>query len=237
MAEKHSETRIRRSVDRGHANHGWLKSHHTFSFAGFHDPLYMGYRSLRVINEDRVRGGMGFGAHSHRDFEIISYILAGELRHRDSMGHSAVMKPGDIQRITAGRGISHSEMNNSQDQEVHFLQIWLEAAIPGLEPNYAQQSFAGAATGRLTLACSPDGRNESLIINQQADIYIGKLSPDTNLKHTSRDSHHLWIQLISGDLRLGESDLHPGDGAAIDGEATITLDSATGAHFLLFDMD
>jgi quercetin 2,3-dioxygenase len=228
---------IRRAQERGHANHGWLDSYHTFSFADYHDPKFMGYRSLRVINEDRVSGGKGFGTHPHRDFEIISYVVSGALKHQDSMGHAAVMKAGDVQRISAGTGITHSEFNNSPNEPVHFLQIWLLPSRPGFAPDYAQQSFSDAPPRGLTLACSGDGRAGSIKINQDVDLFIGRLDSEEKLNHPLRDQRHGWLQLIEGDIDLIGEKLSPGDGVSFDGEKEISLTSASGAHFLLFDLN
>lgn len=227
---------LRKSDDRGHADHGWLNSYHTFSFAGYHDPDFMGYRSLRVINEDRVQGGQGFGTHSHRDFEIISYVIRGELKHQDSMGHTAVMKAGEVQRISAGTGISHSEFNNSATEPVHFLQIWIMPSRPGLLPDYAQRSFANAAQGQLTLACSGNGRQASIALNQDADLLIGKLRARDSISCPFSDERHGWIQLIDGDLDVNGTRLAPGDGLAIDAEKSLQFTSSTSAHFLMFDL-
>ncbi|HEU0252592.1 MAG TPA: pirin family protein [Pyrinomonadaceae bacterium] len=227
---------IRRSNERGHANHGWLDSYHTFSFAEYHDPQHMGYRSLRVINEDRVEGGQGFGTHPHRDFEIISYVVSGALRHQDSMGHKAVMCAGEVQRISAGTGVAHSEFNNSPTELVHFLQIWLVPSQKGLPPNYAEQSFAGAASNGLTLACSRDGRAGSIKINQDVDLFIGRLEPQGKISHRLDDHRHAWVQLIEGDLDVNGTKISAGDGASLDGEHEIRFQSAKGAHFLLFDL-
>ena len=227
----------RRSNERGHANHGWLDSYHTFSFADYHDPQHMGYRSLRVINEDRVKGGQGFGTHPHRDFEIISYVISGALRHEDGMGHKAVMRAGEVQRISAGTGIAHSEFNNSPKEPVHFLQIWLLPSNNGLPPDYAQQSFADAPPNALTLVCSPDGGNKSIKINQDVHLFIGKLVAKGKVSHSLRDQRYAWIQLIEGDLELNGENLSPGDGAAVDDETELKLASKKGAHFLLFDLN
>jgi quercetin 2,3-dioxygenase len=229
--------KIRRSNERGHANHGWLDSYHTFSFAGYFDPQHMGYRSLRVINEDRVKGGMGFGTHPHEDFEIISYVLSGALKHQDSMGHTAVMKAGDVQRISAGTGIAHSEYNNSTTEPVHFLQIWLLPSRKGLPPGYAQQSFATAPSGALTLVCSPDGGHKSIKINQDVDLLIGKMAAGGKITYPLRAQRHAWIQLIEGDLDLIGKKLSAGDGASVDAESELNFASEKGAHFLLFDLN
>src|SRR5271167_1368812 len=191
--------KIRKSDERGHANHGWLDSHHTFSFADYYDPQHMGFRSLRVINEDRVQGGKGFGRHPHQDFEIISYVVSGALKHEDSMGHAAVMKAGDVQRISAGTGIAHSEFNNSSTEQVHFLQIWLKPSRKGFPPDYAQASFANAPLNALTLVCSPEGKNGSLKINQDVNLFIGKLSAKGKINHPVGAQRHAWIQLIEGE--------------------------------------
>ena len=228
---------LRKSSQRGHAEHGWLDSYHTFSFADYHDPQHMGYRSLRVINEDRVQGGRGFGKHPHRDFEIISYIVSGALEHQDSMGHKAVMQAGDVQRISAGTGIEHSESNHSPSVPVHFLQIWLVPSRTGLVPDYAQKSFSATPPSGLTLACSGDGRAGSIKINQDADLFIGRLDPRENVRHPLRESRHAWVQLIGGDLDLNGEQLAPGDGAALDDERELRLTSGPGTHFLLFDLN
>ena len=228
---------IRRSNERGRAEHGWLDSYHTFSFANYHDPQQMGYRSLRVINEDRVKGGKGFGTHPHQDFEIISYVLAGALKHQDSMGHSAVMNAGDVQRISAGTGIAHSEFNNSPADPVHFLQIWLLPSRKGFPPGYAQASFAGAPLNKLTLACSPAGENGSLKINQDVELLIGKLAPGGTVGRAMREQRHAWVQLIEGDLDLNGTKLSAGDGAAVDQGKNLQFASEKGAHFILFDLN
>jgi redox-sensitive bicupin YhaK (pirin superfamily) len=228
---------IRESNKRGHADHVWLDSYHTFSFADYYDPQHLGFRSLRVINEDRVQGGQGFGRHPHRDFEIISYVISGALKHQDSLGHSAVMKAGEVQRISAGTGIAHSEFNNSPTEPVHFLQIWLVPSRSGLPPDYAQTSFAGAPQNALTLVCSPSGINGSIEINQDVKLYIGKLDPRATIKQPLGNQRHAWIQLIEGDLDLNGKTLSPGDGASLDDEKELRLASGKGAHFLLFDLN
>jgi redox-sensitive bicupin YhaK (pirin superfamily) len=227
---------VRRAAERGHSNLGWLDSYHTFSFADYYDPGFTGFRTLRVINEDRVRGGRGFGTHSHRDFEIVSYVVSGALEHKDSMGHGAVMKAGEVQRISAGTGIAHSEYNHSATEPVHFLQIWFVPSRTGVEPAYAQQSFADAKVGALTLACSGDGRDGSIRINQDVDLLIGRLAAESGMEREIADGRYAWIQLIDGDLAVKATHLEPGDGAAVSAETRMELASTRGAHFLLFDL-
>jgi redox-sensitive bicupin YhaK (pirin superfamily) len=229
--------KVRRANERGHADRGWLDSHHTFSFADYYDPQHMGFRSLRVINEDRVQGGKGFGTHPHQDFEIISYVISGALKHQDSMGHSAVMKAGEVQRISAGTGIAHSEFNNSSTEQVHFLQIWLLPSRKGFPPSYAQQSFADAPSNTLTLACSPDGGNKSIKINQDVNLFIGKLAAKGKISQPLGEQRHAWIQLIEGDLDLNGKKLSRGDGASVDDERELRHLSIKGAHFILFDLN
>lgn len=229
--------KIRPANARGHADLGWLNSYHSFSFADYQDPQHMGFRTLRVINEDRVQGGGGFGMHPHRDFEIISYVINGALQHRDSLGHSAVMRTGDVQRISAGTGIEHSEHNHSATEPVHFLQIWLLPSRRGFSPGYAQQSFSSVPPGALTLACSSDGRAGSISINQDVDLFIGRLDRSEKINYPMRELRHAWAQLIAGDLEINGNKLSPGDGAAIDDEKELHLGSAQGAHFLLFDLN
>lgn len=227
---------VRLSRERGHANHGWLDSYHTFSFADYCDPQHMGFHSLRVINEDRVRGGMGFDTHPHRDFEIISYVISGALKHRDSMGHEAIMRAGEVQRISAGTGISHSEYNDSPSEQVHFLQIWLVPSFKGATPDYAQQSFADAPRNTLTMICSPDGENKSIRINQDARLFVGKLDAGKTIDYSLTTSRHAWVQLIEGDLSVNGTALNTGDAAAVGGEPGLKLISGGGAHFILFDL-
>lgn len=227
---------IRRANERGHANHGWLDSYHTFSFADYHDPHNMGFHSLRVINEDRVKGGEGFGTHPHRDFEIISYIVSGALRHQDSMGSKAVMRAGDIQRISAGTGIAHSEYNDSAEEPVHFLQIWLFPSQRGVRPDYAQFSLGAPVPHGMTLVCSPEGREGSLSINQDADLFVGRLDANRQIDHQLRHSN-AWVQLISGDLTVNGQNISAGDGIALEQEKELKLSSAQSAHFVAFDLE
>lgn len=228
---------IRKSHERGHANHGWLDSRHTFSFADYHDPEHMGFRSLRVINEDRVAPKMGFGMHPHRDMEIISYIVDGALRHRDSMGNTAVMLSGDVQRISAGRGITHSEFNDSADEPVHFLQIWILPDLQNAKPAYAEKSFAQVKPGRLHLIASKTGREDSIPINQDADLYLAKLGRGQSLKHTFAVDRYGWLQVIEGELEVNGNRLTDGDAASISQTDVITISALKPAHFLLFDLN
>lgn len=227
---------IRRSEDRGHANHGWLDTHHTFSFADYHDPEHVQFRSLRVINEDRVSGGQGFGRHPHRDMEIISYVVSGILEHQDSMGSRALMKAGDVQRISAGTGIQHSEYNASPVEPVHFLQIWIMPDRKGVKPEYAQKSFGRIQPGALNLIASKAGREGSISIHQDADVYVAKLPATATMNHNLTAGRSGWVQLIDGSITVNGKELRPGDGAAISGEDHLQLTAAQDSHFLLFDL-
>ena len=228
---------IRKSEDRGHANHGWLDTHHTFSFANYFDPDHMQFRSLRVINEDRVSGGQGFGRHPHRDMEIISYVVSGVLEHQDSMGNRARMKAGDVQRISAGTGIQHSEYNGSPVEPVHFLQIWISPDERGVNPEYAEKSFSRIEPGTWHLIASKSGRDSSLPIHQDANVYIAKLNAADVLQHGFTAGRSGWVQLIEGRLSVNGEELHAGDGAAISGEERVKLTAAQDSHFLFFDLN
>jgi hypothetical protein len=228
---------IRKSDERGHANHGWLDSYHTFSFAGYYDPKHMHFRSLRVINEDFVAPGMGFGTHPHEDMEIVTYIVTGALQHRDSMGNSAVMRAGDIQRISAGSGIEHSEFNASKTEPVHLLQIWLMPDEKGVKPGYVEKSFAKVAPGKLHLATSKTGRDGSIPIHQDADLYFSKLEGSQKIELPLRPGRHAWLQLIEGKLDANGASLGAGDAAAISDAGALKLSANGGAHFLLFDLN
>ena len=227
---------LRKSGERGHANHGWLDSYHSFSFADYHDPAHMGFRSLRVINEDRIAPGMGFGTHPHRDMETITYVVSGALRHRDSLGNTAVMRASDVQRISAGTGVAHSEFNDSHSDPVHLLQIWLLPAQKGVKPNYAEKSFAGFEPGRLHLVTSPTGRDGSLPIHQDAELYVAKLAAGGSLQHPLAPGRAAWLQVIEGELNVNETTLHAGDGAALTDIQALELRASGDAHFLLFDL-
>ena len=228
---------IRKAQDRGHANHGWLDTYHTFSFADYHDPKHMHFRSLRVVNEDRVSGGQGFGQHPHRDMEIISYIVSGILEHRDSKGNHALMKAGDVQRISAGTGIQHSEFNGSPVDPVHFLQIWIMPDRHGVKPEYAERSFQGIEPGKFNLIASKSGRAGSIPIHQDADVYVAKLKAEGVMEHGFAPTRSGWVQLIEGELLVNGQKLRPGDGAAVSDEERLSLKAAQDAHFLFFDLN
>ena len=232
---------IRRSTERGRGDHGWLDTRHTFSFADYHDPRYTGFRSLRVINEDRVAPGAGFPTHGHRDMEIISYVLAGALEHKDSLGTGSVIRPGDVQRMSAGTGVLHSEYNHSKAEPVHFLQIWLLPAERGIAPGYEQIAISEQdKRGRLRLVASPDGREGSVTIRQDAWLYATVLAPGESVAHALAPGRHAWVQVARGALSLNGQRLDQGDGATVTAEPVITLAgdaSANGpAEALLFDL-
>lgn len=229
--------RIRRAEDRGNANHGWLNSHHTFSFANYYDAEHMGFRSLRVINEDVVLGGGGFDTHPHRDMEIISYVLRGALRHRDSMGTEAVMKAGDFQRISAGRGVFHSEHNFSPIDPVHFLQIWIVPDRKGATPDYAEKSFAKAPHGQLHLVVSKTGRDGSIPINQDADLYLAKLDPGDSVVHSLSAGRHAWVHVAEGSVTINGENLKAGDAMALSEEPNVQIDAEKSSQVLVFDLN
>ena len=228
---------LRKSNERGHADHGWLDSYHTFSFADYYDPQHTHFRSLRVINEDYVAPEMGFSMHPHRDMEIITYVISGALRHRDSMGNTAVMRGGDVQRISAGTGIMHSEINDSDRAPVHLLQIWIMPDHKNAKPAYAEKSFARVEPGQLHLITSKAGRRGSIAINQDADLYLAKLKPGESLNHTFADGRHGWLQVIEGEVEANGNKLAGGDAAAMVKTNDLTISAARPAHFLLFDLN
>jgi hypothetical protein len=228
---------IRKAEDRGHANHGWLDSYHTFSFANYYDPKHMGFRALRVINEDRVVGGAGFGTHGHRDMEIITYVLEGSLEHKDSLGTGSVIQPGDVQRMSAGTGIRHSEFNHSETESVHFLQIWLLPKTAGIRPSYEQRNFELAKSpGKLRLVAAPDAREGALTVHQDVDLYAAVLEPGDRISHTLQPQRHAWIQVARGAVTLNGLPLDKGDGVAISDETNLVIEATTDAEILLFDM-
>jgi len=228
---------VRHAQDRGHASHGWLDSFHSFSFADYYDPEHMGFGPLRVINEDRVQPGMGFGTHGHRDMEIISYVLAGRLEHKDSMGTGSVIAPGDVQRMSAGRGVRHSEYNPSQTEVTHFLQIWIEPGITGIEPSYEQTHIAPAEKrGRLRLIASPDGSDGSVTIHQDARVYAALLDGDATVSHSLAPGRRVYVHVVRGPARVNGVTLEAGDAAKITGEPAVTVSHGSGAEILLFDL-
>ena len=227
---------VRRSHQRGHANHGWLDSHHTFSFANYYDPEHMGFRDLRVINDDRVRGGQGFGTHPHRDMEIISYVVEGELEHRDSMGNGSVIRPGDVQRMRAGTGVTHSEYNHSQSNTLRFLQIWVLPEERGLEPGYEQKFFGDERRGKLRLVASPDGAEGSVQIAQDAKMYASVLADGERVVHTLTVGRHAWLQVVRGNVTVNGVELAEGDGVSFDETTAISVTSAGESELILLDL-
>jgi redox-sensitive bicupin YhaK (pirin superfamily) len=228
---------VRRAGERGKADHGWLLSYHTFSFADYYDPAHMGFRALRVINEDRVQAGQGFGAHSHRDMEIISYVLEGALQHKDSMGTSSIIRPGEVQRMSAGSGVTHSEFNASQSELVHFLQIWILPARPGGKPGYEQKAFSEAdRKGRLRVVASPDGRDGSVTINQDVSLYTALPRAGEPLRHDLGAGRHAWVHVARGHAEIGGEALEAGDAVAISDARGVELTGRDGSEVLLFDL-
>lgn len=228
---------LRKAAERGHARHGWLDSHHTFSFASYQDPKHMGFRALRVINDDRVEAGQGFGAHPHRDMEIISYVLEGALAHKDSMGTGAVIKPGDVQRMSAGTGVVHSEFNASRDEQVHFLQIWLIPDQHGIPPSYEQKTFPDAEKrGRLRLVASPDGAEGSITIHTDARVYAGVFGAGDRASFTLPARRGAWVHVAAGKVRLNGIELATGDGVAIEDERELAIEGVDEAELLVFDL-
>lgn len=228
---------IRKSVERGHADHGWLLSYHSFSFADYYDPQQMGWGKLRVINEDRVQPGMGFGMHSHKDMEIISYVLAGQLQHKDNMGNGTIIRPGDVQRMSAGTGVQHSEFNPSPDEPVQFLQIWIEPERLGIQPGYEQKAFAQEdKRGRLRLVASRDGRDGSLTVHQDADLYTSLLSPGEQVVHRLAAGRIAYLHLVRGAVGVNGTELMTGDAARIESEHELVITASESCELLLFDM-
>lgn len=228
---------IRRASERGVSNTSWLDSRHSFSFGGYHDPRHMGFRGLRVINDDRVVPGMGFGEHPHRDMEIISYVVEGALEHKDSMGNGSVIKTGDVQHLSAGTGITHSEFNASKSEPVRFLQIWLPPSTNGLKPSYAQQARSRASQGELELLVSPDGRNGSILIHQDASIYGAKLKAGDEISYDIPEGRHAWVQVVEGVIDLDGRELVEGDGAAVSDETLLKITGRADSDVLIFDLN
>ena len=228
---------LRKANERGHADHGWLDSYHTFSFAGYYDPEHMGYRSLRVINDDKVAPGAGFGTHPHRDMEIITYVLNGALEHKDSMGNGRIIKPGEVQYMAAGTGVQHSEFNPSDKDPVHLLQIWIMPDRKGAKPNYAEKSLAKAAPGKWHLAVSKTGRDGSIAINQDAELHVAKLQPGDAVTHELRPGRHAWVHMAEGELAINGERLNGGDAMAVSDEGRIALVASKDSQVLLFDLN
>ena len=228
---------IRKATERGHADHGWLDSHHTFSFADYYDPKHMGFRGLRVINDDRVEGGRGFGAHPHRDMEIISYVLDGALAHKDSMGTGAVIRPGDVQRMSAGTGVVHSEFNASPSDEVHFLQIWLMPSERGIKPGYEQKTFSEAdKRGTLRLVASPTGEAGSVTIHTDAKVYAGLFGAGDKAQLDIPAGRGAWVHVARGQVKVNDQALGEGDGMALENERTVRVEGVDGGEVLVFDL-
>lgn len=228
--------RVRKANDRGHADHGWLKSHHTFSFADYYDPQFMHFRDLRVINEDFIAGGQGFPTHGHKDMEIITYIIDGKLEHKDSLGNTATISPGEVQRMSAGTGVRHSEYNHLKDRETHLLQIWILPEKNNIEPGYGQKNFSEALVQKgLVLAVSKDGRDGSITMNQSADVWVGRLSAGESREVALQSGRHAWIQVAKGELLVNGLSLRAGDGVAISEESKLQIESK-GSDFILFDL-
>jgi redox-sensitive bicupin YhaK (pirin superfamily) len=228
---------LRASGDRGYADHGWLKSFHSFSFAGYYDPAHMGWGNLRVINEDRIAPGTGFGTHGHRDMEIISYVLSGNLAHKDSMGNVRGIPPGDVQRMSAGRGVMHSEFNHAEGQPTHFLQIWIEPNVQGIEPSYEQKTIPPTAKrGHLQLVASPQGEGHAVKISADAALYAGLFDGAESAQLVLNPARKAYVHLIQGQLQVNGKTLQGGDAALIEGESALILEGGQGAEVLVFDL-
>lgn len=235
---------LRKSHERGYADHGWLKSHHSFSFADYYDPKHMGFGNLRVINEDRIAPGTGFGTHGHRDMEIISYVLEGELAHKDSMGNGAagganagVIRPGDVQRMSAGRGVMHSEFNHAKDATTHFLQIWIQPSVRGIAPGYEQKRFDAAdKRGRLRVIASPDARDGSVTLHADAVVHAGLFDGGESAELPLDAGRKAYVHLVRGTLLVNGRTLDAGDALALDGEPAVRIEGGTGAEVIVFDL-
>ena len=228
---------VRKADERGHANHGWLDTWHTFSFADYQDPRHMGYGPLRVINDDTVQPGQGFGTHGHRDMEIITYVLEGALEHKDSMGNGSIIRPGNVQRMSAGTGVRHSEFNPSRDEGVHFLQIWIEPSVTGVRPSYEEKQFGPAEKkGQLRLIAAPDGRAGSVTIHQDAYVYAAVLDGKDTVTHRLEPGRRAFLHVARGSIEVNGTPLKGGDGVKISGESEISLARAAQAEVLLFDL-
>jgi redox-sensitive bicupin YhaK (pirin superfamily) len=228
---------LRKANERGHANHGWLDSYHSFSFADYYDPRHMGYSSLRVINEDMVQPGQGFGTHGHRDMEIITYILDGALEHKDSIGNGSIIRPGDVQRMSAGTGVRHSEFNPSPDAPVHLLQIWIEPVVSGIAPGYEERHFDVASRrGRLCLIAANGGRDGAVNIHQDAAVYAALIDRDERVQHSLAAGRRAYVHVARGNVTVNGQRLAAGDALKISGEPAIVMESGEDAEVLLFDL-
>jgi redox-sensitive bicupin YhaK (pirin superfamily) len=228
---------LRKSEERGNAHLGWLKSKHTFSFANYHDPKHMGFRSLRVINEDRIEGGSGFGSHPHQDMEIISYVVKGALEHKDSMGTKAIIRPGEVQRMTAGTGVVHSEYNADPENETHFFQIWIIPKKRGSAPGYGQKSFeAELNTQKMVLVISESGRDDSLSIEQDADLYLSRLKNEDEVEFKLKPNRGAWIQVVHGKLNVNGTEVSAGDAISFENAELLKFKSLEKSEFMLFDL-
>jgi quercetin 2,3-dioxygenase len=233
----HHMITLRKSQERGYADHGWLKSYHSFSFAGYHDPEHMGFANLRVINEDRIAPGTGFGTHGHRDMEIVSYVLSGNLAHKDNMGNVKGIPPGDVQRMSAGTGVQHSEFNHADGQETHFLQIWIEPNAKGIAPGYEQKTFANTVKqGKLKLVASPTGADGSVTIHADAALYAGLFNAGETARLSLANGHKSYVHLVRGELKVNGHLLKKGDAAKLVGESVVELTDAVDAEVLVFDL-
>lgn len=228
---------VRKANDRGHANHGWLDTYHTFAFSSYYDPDHMGFRSLRVMNEDHVAPGKGFGTHPHKDMEIVTYVLEGALEHKDSMGTGEVLRPGEFQRMTAGTGITHSEFNPSATEATHLYQIWLLPEATGLQPSYEQKRFDdGAMDNQLRLVASRDGADGALLIHQDARIYLAKLAEGVQVEHAIAAGRHAWLQVLRGTVTAGGQTLEASDGLAVSDEPLLAIRASSDAEIMLFNL-
>jgi len=228
---------IRKANERGHANHGWLDSYHTFSFADYYDPRWLGYRNLRVINDDLIMPGMGFGTHPHRDMEIISYVLRGSLAHRDSMGNGRIIQAGEFQYMAAGSGVQHSEFNPSETEATRLLQIWIKPDTKGVNPRYAEKSLAAAPTGELHLVASQTGRADSIAIHQDADLWHARLNPGQSVSHPLGTDRHAWLHVAEGELSVNGQTLSGGDALAVSAEPSLNIRASKASQVLLFDLN
>jgi quercetin 2,3-dioxygenase len=228
---------VRRGNERGHADHGWLDTYHSFSFADYYDPKNMGFRALRVINDDRVAGGMGFDMHPHRDMEILTYVLEGQLEHSDSMGNGAVIHPGEVQVMTAGTGVMHSEFNPSVNEPVHLMQIWIKPERHGLKPSYAQKMFNPEGRhGKLQIIAAHEPRDGALKINQDANVYVAVLEKDKPVDYTLAPGRHAWLQVLTGKVKLNDLELNEGDGVAISDEQKFSFEGNPRGEIMFFDL-